>query len=56
MPRPEWYRAWRHEERARDQRLAINARADRIDRAKRIIGDLMLLGAIMAFAWASMPG
>ena len=55
MPDQPWYRAWRHEELAREKRLAADERYRRRERAKRIVGDALLVGAIVAFAWASMP-
>ena len=51
----EWYRAWRHEERDREEREARDVRFRRREAAKRIIGDLLIVGAIVAFAWASLP-
>lgn len=51
----EWYRAWRHEERAREQRAALDRGFRRREAAKRVMGGIALVGAIVAFAWASIP-
>ena len=55
MPDQEWYRSWRHDELALDEREAHDARFRRREAAKRIIGDLCIVGAIVAFAWSMMP-
>ena len=51
----EWYRTWRHEDRDREERAARDARFRRREAAKRVIGDAMLIGAIVMFAWSMMP-
>ena len=52
----EWYRAWRHEERARERMTPRERLLDRARDWQRWVGDALLLGAIVVFAWASMPG
>lgn len=42
---PEWYRAWRHDELAHQDRMARNPRYRRREQAKRIVGDALLVGA-----------
>ena len=51
----EWYRTWRHDERAHELRAAVELRYRRREKAMRIVGALMLVGAIVAFAWAPLP-
>lgn len=49
----EWYRAWRHEERAREARMAWDSRFRRREAVKRVLGEAFLIGAIVMFAWST---
>ena len=55
MPQ-EWYRAWAHEQRENERRAAVDARFRRREAIKRVLGEAMLVGAIVMFFWGSMPG
>ena len=52
----EWYRAWRHAELDREERMAVDERFRRREQVKRVVGDSLLVGAIVMFFWGSMPG
>ena len=51
----QWYRAWRHAELDREERMAVDERFRRQEQVKRVIGDTLLVGAIVMFAWSMMP-